>query len=266
MTARNLGGRRAGGFILAALFILLCIGGTLALADDRTDGVSPSNQWVDLYSIDSEFDGQLLQPGDVVAVFDPDGVQCGEFVVQTEGYYGLMPCYGDDSDTLVDEGAVTGDVLHFTVNGFAAQTTAITHNGVSVPGDTDIVWNQHGERWQVDLGASGAVSEPSIAIVDTGVELSWDDVGGSVDHYEVWRSATPYFSPGDTGSQRIADNVLPVPGGRVHFIDEDSNLGHPETNDYYLVRTIYTTGRASPSSPSTAAFDFALTPGASTTR
>jgi hypothetical protein len=218
---------------------------------------------VDIYSTHSTFDGQSLQPGDVVAVFDPQGVQCGKIVARTEGKYGLMPCYGDDSSTPEDEGAVAGDILHFTINGFDATATAITHNGESVTPDTAVIWNQRGERWQVDLDASGAVSEPSIAIVDTGVKLnvklSWNDVGGTADHYEVWRSATPYFAPDDDRAVRIADNIAAtVPGGSVTFTDSTGSSGDPDSNDYYIVRTIYANGEASPAPSSDGCFDFSL--------
>ena len=246
-------------FHIPVWLLILLLGGTTILVAAASN-VSPTNQWIDIYSTHSVFDGHPLQTGDYVAVFDPSGVQCGEFTVHTESYYGLMPCYGDDSDTPEDEGAVAGDVLHFTINGFEATATAITHNGESLTPETAVIWNQHGERWQVDLSASGAVQDLTLNIVSTGVELSWDDVGGPADHYEVWRSGTPYFDPGDAGAQRIANNIPANPNAKIVYTDAADHLGDPDTNDYYLVRTIYDNGNASPASNATAAFDFALTP------
>ncbi|NOZ06271.1 MAG: hypothetical protein GXP41_07980 [Chloroflexi bacterium] len=131
---------------------LLAIAGA-ALA--RVQGsVTPTNQWADIYSTHSTFAGQPLAVGDTVAVYDPQDTQCGQFVVNKSGWYGLMSCYGDDPYTLEDEGAVAGDTLHFTINGLAADMTAITHNGATVAPDTVVTWNEHGERWQVDLSVA----------------------------------------------------------------------------------------------------------------
>ena len=57
--------------------------------------------------------------GDVIAVYDPDGVLCGVFIVDSPGQYGLVTVYGDDSLSTADEGADDGDVLKFSVNGVA---------------------------------------------------------------------------------------------------------------------------------------------------
>jgi hypothetical protein len=51
----------------------------------------------------------------VVRALDPDGVLCGETVISTPGLYGLLPCYGDDPDTSVDEGAVSGDEIRLFI-------------------------------------------------------------------------------------------------------------------------------------------------------
>lgn len=62
-----------------------------------------------------------LKVGDVITAYDPDGILCGEFTVTKDGQYGIMHVYGDDvfSDN-VDEGAVSGDIITFHINGMAA--------------------------------------------------------------------------------------------------------------------------------------------------
>ena len=61
----------------------------LTLADARGSGVTPTHQWMDIYGSNSTFAGMPLPAGTYVAVFDPQGAQCGELVVQTPG--ALMP-------------------------------------------------------------------------------------------------------------------------------------------------------------------------------
>src|SRR4030042_3756372 len=106
--------------------------------------VVPTNRWVNFYSLQSSLDGQALPVGAVITAIDPEGVVCGEFVVTEAGRYGLMPVYGDDSYTLTDEGAVSGDLLEFRINGIKA----------SVAGSDEALWTTMGDLNQVDLTAS----------------------------------------------------------------------------------------------------------------
>lgn len=59
--------------------------------------------------------GRAAQAGDEVAVFDPQGVLCGRYLVGSAGQYGILDIYGDDPDTPQDEGAIAGDPLLFKV-------------------------------------------------------------------------------------------------------------------------------------------------------
>jgi len=72
------------------------------------------------YSLNSTFEGRLLQIGDIVTAKDPDGVICGVYVVDREGEYGYMPVYGDNPYTEADEGATDGEELTFYINGQCA--------------------------------------------------------------------------------------------------------------------------------------------------
>jgi len=80
------------------------------------DDVIPTNLWVDFYGSATTADGAPLAAGTVVRALDPDGVLCGETVISTPGLYGLLPCYGDDPDTSVDEGAVSGDEIRLFID------------------------------------------------------------------------------------------------------------------------------------------------------
>ena len=104
----------------------------------------PTNLWVNFYGLKSTLNGQPLPVGTVIRAYDPQGVICGEFSVTHAGWYGLMPVYGDDPLTEVDEGAATGDRIKLTVNGVAATVT----------GPDEPVWVTFGDLKQVNLAVS----------------------------------------------------------------------------------------------------------------
>lgn len=213
---------------LAMLLGMLCLP---ALSIAEGGGVTPTTTWVDIYSTCSTLDGQPIPPGAVMAAFDPQGVQCGEFTVTTSGWYGLMPCYGDDPHTTPDEGAVAGDTLSFTINGRVAATEAVSKNGTPIPPDTVVTWPQHGVLWEVNLHVTATLV---LSITQSGalVTLSWQHERPDITAYEVWRSAEPYFTPGQGGA--LLRNTL-TPGGEMTWGDLDT-ASDPVTHYYYRVR------------------------------
>ena len=60
--------------------------------------------------------GELIDIGDEIGIFDPNGVLCGHFRIKESGRYGMVHIYGDNPSTLnIDEGAEDGDVLTFKI-------------------------------------------------------------------------------------------------------------------------------------------------------
>ena len=82
-----------------------------------------------------------LQVGDIVTAYDPDGVLCGSVTVNHEGAYGFLHVYADDEMTERDEGARTGDLILFEVNGIE-----VTPDGHNVP-----VWKNDGDQVRVNF-------------------------------------------------------------------------------------------------------------------
>ncbi|MFQ6093102.1 MAG: FlgD immunoglobulin-like domain containing protein [bacterium] len=108
---------------------------------DSTFTFIPTSRWVDFYGR-AEVAGGPVRVGDVVTVYDPDGVQCGGMITHSRGWYGLVPVYGDDETTVgVYEGAKVGDRLTFYINGQRAHSTKP-------------VWVGDGRVLQVDLAVS----------------------------------------------------------------------------------------------------------------
>ena len=128
--------------------LLLCLTCLLVAAQtsqsaQSTDDLHPTPWFVDFVGEQSTLGGQPLPVGAVVRAYDPNGVLAGCVEVTLTGWY-LMPVYGDDPLTDLDEGAEPGDTITFTINGQPA-----------VPlGPDPPVWVGAGERVHVELEAS----------------------------------------------------------------------------------------------------------------
>ena len=67
----------------------------------------------------------------------------------------------------------------------------------------------------------------SIMLAGANVQLTWPPVAGASE-YEVWRSTSPYFSPGDSASEKIAEQT------GTSFVDA-GKIGDVRTNWYYQI-------------------------------
>jgi hypothetical protein len=215
-----------------------------------------TNIQVDFYSPNSTVLGNPVPVGAYVAVFDPQGAQCGQFTVERAGWYGILPCYGDDPTNGGDEGPVPGQLLNFTINGAAATPRPVTRNGTPVPVGTPVTWTQDRDLLQVDLLLP---PRPPVTItlpLTTQLRLDWQHVASEITTYEVWRSTAPYFAPGDAGSERIG---LLTPGspGPLSWPDT-GGLGDPAINYTYRVRSLDAMSRTVGLSQAVGEFEFAI--------
>jgi hypothetical protein len=94
-----------------------------------------------------------------------------------------------------------------------------------------------------------------------GATLSWTHGGRSVARYEVYRSTEPYFMPGDSGAEKLADVPPPASGSTVSCSDPAA-FGSPTGGYFYVVVTVDRAGLVYPPSNRVGAFTFGLTPGA----
>ncbi|RZB30236.1 MAG: hypothetical protein SRB1_02516 [Desulfobacteraceae bacterium Eth-SRB1] len=145
-------------------------GDGVANLDEYTDGTIPiltkhfqiagaTSESMDFYG-NVNVDGVPAEAGDEVGVFDPDGVVCGQFTVNTAGQYGFMHVYRDDSGTTeVDEGAEPGNELTFRIwdagAGVELDTTTTVITGSSPPS-----WTFDKDRFEVNLNGSGMQTIP----------------------------------------------------------------------------------------------------------
>jgi hypothetical protein len=232
-----------------------------ALGVPQGSGVTPTNLSVDLYSSHSVFAGVPIPAKSYVAVFDPQGVQCGEFdKTLPAGWYGIMPCYGDDPTTSGDEGPVAGERLRFTINGVVATPQLVTRNATPVPAGTPATWTQNHDRLEVDLRVPPR--PPVTVTLPSGqpaqLRLDWQPVGAEVTRYEIWRSTAPYFAPGNAGAQQPG-TVTPDGTAPLSW-SAGAGVGDPGVNYTYRVRSLNALSQTVGISQAVAEFDFALYP------
>ncbi len=99
------------------------------------------------------------------------------------------------------------------------------------------------------------VAQIDIALTDSGTRLQWSAAPGNVDHYEVWRSETHYFAPGDDGSVKLAD--IPA-NGPLSYVDNPGGGRDVDVNYNYLVLAVDDAGVYSDRQQRRADFDFLL--------
>jgi hypothetical protein len=128
---------------LACVLVVAQAAWSLALSSaEGDDELHPTPWFVDFVGEQSTLGGQPLPVGAVIRAYDPNGVLAGRTEVTLSGWY-LMPVYGDDPMTELDEGAETGDTITFTVD---------DHPAVPLGPDPP-VWVGVGSRVHVELEA-----------------------------------------------------------------------------------------------------------------
>jgi len=166
----------------------------------RPAGVTTTPQFVNFVSQQTTLNGQPVPKGSIVRAFDPDGVQCGEYVVDHAGWYGLMPCYGDDPMTPGDEGARPGDIIRFTINDLPATPL----------GPDEPKWTQNGALLQVNLAATSASNEPTTTPTATPTVTPT-----LTPTYTPTSPATPTVQSSATPAAQPSETPRPVPSEEV---------------------------------------------------
>jgi hypothetical protein len=98
-------------------------------------------------------------------------------------------------------------------------------------------------------GSAGA----AVNTGQNGVDLSWDAVTMS-DHYQVWESSNPYFTP-----DPVNDTPLATP--TLTSYTHAGSLGNAASNHFYVITAANPCDTTSTPSQRTGEFDFALVAG-----
>ena len=133
--------------------------------------VTPTNEWISLYSHNTQLNGEAIPVGALIDAYDPDGIHCGRFIVSAEGQFGFMCVYADDSYSDEDEGAEPSDIITLRINGLLAATR----------GAEEVIWGENGETIEADL----AINDVAIG-VDINGPSSGSGTPGEYTYYSLW--------------------------------------------------------------------------------
>ncbi|MCC7430764.1 lamin tail domain-containing protein [bacterium] len=177
------------------------------------DAIIPTNEFVFFYGTNNTVNGLPIAVGDTVSAFDPNGVKCGEFIVANSGEYGFMPVYKDDVSTPgVDEGANSGDLITFKING----------NIATILGPDTGIWTSNNDIKHVNLSISSVVITPItdllISQAANNLVLNWSAISGAIS-YKIYRSINPQdvVSPANLITEVSTTTYTDTSSGTVYF-------------------------------------------------
>lgn len=127
---------KTGLYLTAIILCLLVVNTGYTIESDQENMVRPTPVSMDFYGY---IKGAKV--GDILTVYDPDGVLCGQYTISKPDQYGFLHVYGDDRSTDVDEGAEQGNELRFELN-----------NSLLIPVSGDSVsWTGDKQKERVDF-------------------------------------------------------------------------------------------------------------------
>jgi hypothetical protein len=106
--------------------------------------VTPTTQWINLYSHDLTVNGDEVTAGSRVDAYSENGAKVGSYVMNRSGHFGFMPIYAADPGT---SGLTAGQSFYLTVN--------------DVRTDQTFTWTKSGDKLEIKgLTSKSASEEP----------------------------------------------------------------------------------------------------------
>lgn len=197
-------------------------------------------------------DGAAVAAGTTVAAWC-GGVQratTAVFIQNGASRYALVVPGDDPATPSVREGCLPAETVTFRVGDYwSGQAVPWTSGGLALA------------LTAVSAAPSAPVAPPVTAVnAGGGVQLRWPEDAANRS-YEVWRSTTPYFTPGSAGTEVLANAAGDcVRSGGTFTCADPGATGSPDVNYFYLVRA-GNGANAAADSTRVGEFDFALQPG-----
>ena len=172
------------------------------------------------------------------------------------------PLAGEESFTGTDGGEVTGSwgESQLSLNSLANPGDSIKLRfeiGADGCNGLDGWYVDEVELYQCQTCSTPVEPAPDTAKAGDDVQLSWADAAAN-NAYTVYKSATPYFSPGDAG---VTEETLWPPFAATITFTEAGAATDAATNHYYLVRASNPCDAETADTDQQGAFTFDLTPG-----
>lgn len=105
----------------------------LAMAALNAADVTPTNQWLNLYSSNLTLNDEIVQAGATISAHTADGTKIGSFTLSKAGEFGFMPVYAD----LEGSGLKSGEKFYLQIDGVEVSET--------------LTWTNNGDRIEVNL-------------------------------------------------------------------------------------------------------------------
>jgi len=160
--------------------------------------------------------------GDLVEVYDNDGILCGQSIVEHEGRYSL-DCSGDDPATSEDEGANEGEIIIFKINGKTVETSE------------NAIWNS-GEFKQIDL-ILGILEDENPADNETAEETENETIGEDETTTEENNQPESGGNSGNLGgNSQTSENENPITGSVIDNQDTKKYKSEKESESENLIQ------------------------------
>ncbi|MBI4720070.1 MAG: choice-of-anchor D domain-containing protein, partial [Chitinivibrionia bacterium] len=187
--------------------------------------VIPTTEWVNVWGDSVWIDDHPIQAGMTIRAIDADRTVCGEYVVHSEGSFGVMPVYRDDPYTPQDEGALPGDFIIFYFD--------------SIQSSRVFVWRENGEiiRYNdVPVGRPEEQNPPSKLVLHQNYPNPFNPL--TTIEYELPEGIHVFLAIYTIEGKLVKTLIdAPRPAGSMHEIWDGRDAGgNPSASGIYLYR------------------------------